>query len=99
MKYRLQSKTKRKSEVEKNRKKERAKLSEKKMMSSTMKTSVQIGAKKGSTGSPTRATAYQTGFGSVDGLTSDNQIFDVFRSRMLNERVSLAIKSNHFLRN
>lgn len=93
MKMRLQSKSKRRSVVTKKKNKEKAKR-EKKMLNSTMRSMEIEAGKKGSTGSPTRATAYQTGFNSVDGLTTENQIYDVFRSRMLNERVN---SINNFL--
>lgn len=55
----------------------------------TMRTTVDFKGKKFSTGSPTRATAHQTGYGSVDFGHTQTDIYDVFKSRMLNEKVSL----------
>lgn len=60
----------------------------------TMRTTFDFNGKgmKGSTGSPTRATAYQTGFASVDFSGRDGAgagyLGDVFKSRMLNEKVN-----------
>lgn len=53
----------------------------------TVRTMIDFYDKKMSTGSPTRATAHQTGYGSVDFAKTQTDIYDIFKSRMLNEKV------------